>query len=128
VHRARLERPLGPCLAEALRSADFVRYNEPIASKSPTTLQVHYFWLYGHYNDAGRRIVSAAARESRCPDGTSYLDVSVELAGAIADANPARIVPQVDAVVERVVRMCNSEVRSRDPAHLEHGPGKICIG
>ena len=125
---ARFARPLGPCLGEALRSADFLRYNKEVASKSVTTLQVHWFWLYGHYNDAGPRIVDAAAIERACPDGTSYLDVSAELAGSIADANPERIVPQIDAVVERAVLMCNSEVRSRDRARLEHQPRKDCAG
>ena len=125
---ARFKGPLGLCLPQALRSASIVRYKGELAPGTPSTLQAQHFWLYGHYNDAGPRIVDAIAAERHCRDGTYYLFVNVLLSGYAADADPDRILPMLDQVVVQVTTACKAEAIEIEGSHLERSPEGKCAG
>lgn len=117
---------MGSCLERAIRTAPDIRYNGERQPLARQTTQLHDFWMYGHYNDAGPRIVSAQVLERSCPDGKYYLEVSVNLSGSVADADPIRFTGLVDDVVDHLSATCHPDVIERDAAHQQRTPKGRC--
>jgi len=121
-----LNQRLESCLETSLRSAQGIRYNGQRKPLATQTIQLFDFWMYGHYNDSGPRIVSAQALERVCPDGAYYLEVSVNLSGSIGDADPARFIALVDDLLGHISSTCHAGIVEVDGARQERSPKGRC--